>query len=304
MKRLIITLLLVFSLTACSSEELPPGPPPVGGSGYGQAVAGLAGAMPNWAAPARNLVATPAQGFYGDNIIISASNYDYIYKNAYIFNSQVRVWEKTTLQGDAVQDWLRGQAIGGINLDPTKFKEGDNYLVVYACNKSGEIWECNDRKWMLLGFKVNAKAGAIPELAYVNQFLINSGVPPFAIMGVTAEKDNFTETGKTVPVADVIRYDARYRESGGLTVLVHVFDFKNRQELESALVLFKEIINQGWKEHNGHNLAVFLDESDYRVAVWSSGKQIVYVETHKSDSANKEIIDAYLRKYPSDLKKQ
>jgi hypothetical protein len=57
------------------------------------------------------------------------------------------------------------------------------------------------------------------------------------------------------------------------------------------------------KTHQGQNVALFLADNDHRVAVWSSGKELVYVETFKAESASKEIIDEYLRKYPSDLKK-
>jgi hypothetical protein len=297
MKRLYIIALLML-LIACA-EELPPSPPPPSGEvSVGRAIAGMAGAMPGWAAMPRNVAITPPQAYFGDGVVVSVSNFDYIYSNGYYFNSQTRAWEKFALQGEQTDAWLKGQAIGSIAINASKFKEGDNYLVVYACSKVGGEWDCNGKKWMLVIFKVLGSAtGAIPELANVDQFVVNSPIPPFTPIATTAEKDNFNEI-------NVIRYDAKYREPEGLIVLVHVFDFNNRLELDKTIgTLFRDIVVNGWKVHNGHNLALFLDENDHRIAVWTSGKEIIYVETFAADSANKEIIEGYLTKYPSDLQK-
>lgn len=292
----LIAVLMLFLLSACE-EELPPSPPPPGGdSGAGRAIAGMAGALPTWAADAKNVAITPAQPYYGDGVVVSVSNFDYIYQNGYVFNSQSRVWEKFALQGELVKDWVKTQGIGSVTIDQTKFKEGDNYLVIYACVKAGSDWDCNNRKWMLVIFKVMGSAtGAIPELANVDQFVINRAIPPFVVIGTTAEKDNFADI-------NVIRYDGKYREPNGLVVLVHVFDFNNRDEVDKTMsTLFRDIVINGWKEHKNNNIAVFLDETDHRVAVWSSGKEIIYVESFEAASANKETIEAYLSKYPSDL---
>jgi len=298
MKKFAIIVLLLF-LLACK-EELPPSPPPPGGeAGVGRAIVGMAGGMPKWAAEPKNIAVTPAQAYWGDGVVVSVSNFDYIYANGYLFNSQTRIWEKFNLQGEKVENWLKGQAVGSVSIDAAKFKEGDNYLVVYACSKVVKEWDCSGRRWMLVTFKVLGSAtGAIPELANVDKFMINTQITPFSVIGTTAEKDNFLDI-------NVIRYDAKYREPRGLVVLVHVFDFNNRAEVDKTIEnpdLFRPIIVNGWKVHSGHNMAVFLDENDHRVAVWSSGKEIIYVETFDASSANKEIIEAYLNKYPSDLK--
>ncbi len=294
----IIAVLFLFLLSACE-EELPPSPPPPGGdSSAGRAIAGMAGALPTWAADAKNVAITPAQPYYGDGVVVSVSNFDYIYQNGYVFNSQSRVWEKFALQGELVKDWVKTQGIGSVSIDQAKFKEGDNYLVIYACAKIGSDWDCNNRKWMLVIFKVMGSAtGAIPELANVDQFVLNRPIPPFVVIGTTAEKDNFAEI-------NVIRYDAKYREPNGLVVLVHVFDFNNRDEVDKTIsTLFRDIVINGWKEHKNSNIAVFLDETDHRVAVWSSGKEIIYLESFEAAAANKETLEAYLSKYPSDLQK-
>lgn len=298
MKKLAILAILLFALASCG-DDLPPSPPPPGQSaGVGGAIAGLAGAMPSWAAEARNVAITPRQVYFNDGVIIAVSGYDYIYSNGYFFNAKSRVWERFTLQGELTQDWIKSQAIASIAVSPEKFVEGDNYVVIYGCNKGQGGWDCNNKRWMLIPFKILGFAkGQIPELANVDQFVVNSGIPPFAITKTGAEKDNFLDI-------NVIRYDAQYRESEGLVVLVHVFDFNNRGELDQTIAAqFTEIIKSGAKTHNGQNLALFLADNDHRVAIWTSGKELIYVETFKADSASKEIIDEYLRKYPSDMKK-
>jgi hypothetical protein len=300
MKRFAFTLsvLLLLVLAACK-EELPPNPPPPGGE-VGRAIAGMAAGMPSWAADAKNVAITPSQAYFGDGVVVSVSNFDYIYSNGYVFNSKTRIWEKFALQGEAAEQWLKGQAIGSVTVDASRFAEGENYFVVYACSKAAGKWDCNGKKWMLVKFTVKGAAtSAIPELANVDQFVINKEIKPFKVTSTTAEKDNFAEI-------NVIRYDAKYREAAqrGLVVLVHVFDFNNRQELDKTLgTMFKDIVNNGWKQYSGQNLALFLSEEDHRIAVWSSGKEIVYVETFEAESANAEIINAYVKKYPSDLKK-
>ncbi len=297
MKRVALAVLLLFLLVACK-DELPPNPPPPGGE-IGKAIAGMAAGMPSWAAEAKNVAITPSEAYFGDGVVVSVSNFDYVYSNGYVFNSVTRTWEKFSLQGEAAEQWLKGQAIGSVTVDASKFVEGENYFVVYACSKAAGKWECNGKKWMLVKFTVKGKAtGKIPELANVEQFVLNMTVGPFKVMSTTAEKDNFADI-------NVIRYDAKYREpKTGVVVLVHIFDFNNRQELDKTLAtMFKDIIVNGWKTHAGHNLALFLSEEDHRIAVWSSGKEIVYVETFEKEAANAEIIGAYLKKYPSDLKK-
>lgn len=299
MKRILLAITALLLLTACGQEDLPPTPPPPGGSfGVGGAIAGMAGGLPSWAAEPRNVAATPAEAFYNDGIIVSVSNYDYIYSNGYLFNSKVRTWQKFPLEGEQVQEWIKGNAIGSIQVDESLFKTGDNYAVVYACSKVGGDWQCNGNKWMLVQFAVKGEAtGAIPELANVDQFVVNQPITPFVVQGTTAEQDNFGDI-------NVIRYDAKYREPDGLTVLAHVFDFNNRAELDTTLeTYFTDIINQGWKTHAGHNIALFLADNNHRIATWSSGKALVYIETFDAEAANKEVIEKYLLKYPSDLTK-
>lgn len=298
MKRLIILSVMALVLLTACGNELPPTPPPPGQGGYGMSIAGLATGLPPWAAEAKDIAVTPSEIHYNEGLIVSVSNYDYVYKNGYFFNSKSRTWEQFTFSGEETQGWLKGSGFATINIDPNKFGTGSNFLVVYACNKVLGKWDCE--KWQLVPFSVLGSAtGTIPESANIPQMVIDKAIMPFAVMSTIAENDDFDG------VIKVIRYDARYRDpNSGLTVLAHVFDFNNRQDLDTTVSgPFKDIVNQGWKQYRGQNLAMFLDVTDNRVAIWSSGKKIIYIETHTAQYGAAEIIDAYLNKYPSDLKK-
>lgn len=302
MKRLALfglALVSLLLLSACS-DELPPSPPPPGGSVAGQAIAGLAVSMPSWAAEAKDVSLTPNMVKYGDSVIVSVSNYDYVYSQAYYFNSKSRTWERLELSGQKVQNWISGQAIGNIDVSDMKFDPGKNFVVVYGCNKLDAAWECRGNKWMIVEFTVEgASTISIPESANIPQIIV-SKIEPFDTSGTLAEYDEFG--GHQV---DCVRYDAKYRTTmaGGLTVLVHVFDFDSREDVMfTTKTFFPDIIREGWKIHQGSNVALFFSEENNRIAVWTSGKKLIYVQTYGND-ANKEVIDAYLKKYPSDLVK-
>lgn len=297
MKRSILLVLLL--LVACSSE-LPPTPSPPGGDAMaGKAFAGLATSMPSWAALPNNVFVSPQEAYYNDAVVVTVSDYQYIYSSAYIFNSKVRTWEPVTLQGEMEKSWVKGSAVASVPITELKFAAGENYMVVYACRKTSGLWDCNGNKWMLVKFTVKGGAtGAIPEAANIEQFVIRRDIPPFKLDNVLAERDNFGALG-------VIRYDAKYTyATTNLVVVTHVFDFNSRQELDVTLrMFFKDIVNKGWKEHSGNNVAVFLADNDHMITVWTSGKELIYIETHDSAAANADIINGYLSKYPSDLKK-
>lgn len=296
---LAIVFIMAFFLAACATD-LPPTPPPPGGSLAGQAIAGLAAGIPSWAAQAKYSSITPSNLKYGDSAIISVTDHDYVYSSAYYFNSQSRTWERLELSGKQNQDWIEGSALGNLDINELKFNPGINFLVVYACNKLDAAWECNGNKWMLLEFTISdEKAAQIPESTNLPQMIVQK-IIPFTTGTTLAEYDDFGE-GQV----ECVRYDAKYQitQGEGLTVLTHVFDFETREDVVFTInTFFGDIVKQGWKIHNGNNLALFLSEEGHRIAVWSSGKKIIYVQTYATD-ANKEVIDAYLKKYPSDLVK-
>ena len=85
MRKLSLLIIALMFLAGCGSD-LPPSPP-MPGQAYGVGGA-ITGAMPNWAAPPVNALLTPSEATYGDGIIATVSDYDYVYQNGYIFNSQ------------------------------------------------------------------------------------------------------------------------------------------------------------------------------------------------------------------------
>ena len=127
----------------------------------------------------------------------------------------------------------------------------------------------------------------------VDDYVINKEIPPFSLLSTDAVRDRFH-------ILPVERYDARYK-SESVTTLVHIFKFSSRVELDLVLKSdFYQIIDRGADHHQGHNIALYLNLDDHRVVIWSSGTALIYVETF-ADFAAREIVQAYLVKYPSDL---
>lgn len=131
-------------------------------------------------------------------------------------------------------------------------------------------------------------------LGNLNDNIINKAIAHFSIILTDAVWDKFG-------IIPVERYDARY-QSGSTTVLVHVFKFSTRTELDMVLKSeLYQIVNRGITRHQGHLIALYLTVDDHRSALWSSGTKLVYIETFRPDFVEREIIEAYLVKYPSDL---
>jgi len=131
-------------------------------------------------------------------------------------------------------------------------------------------------------------------LEKIDDYLINKAIDEFSMVSSDAIYDSFG-------IIPVERYDALYK-SDDVWVLVHVFKFSTRQELDVVVKSeFYLIVNRGASRYNGHTLALYLTQDDHRSAVWSSGNMLVYVETFLPDFSERRVVDAYLRKYPSDL---
>ena len=130
-------------------------------------------------------------------------------------------------------------------------------------------------------------------LGNVNDYVIEQSIPPYLQVSVDAIYDRFA-------IIPVERYDVRYQHDLD-TVLVRLFRFSTREELDVVLNSeFYQIINLGAYYYKKNSIAMFLTPDDHRVALWSSGTLLVYVETFGFFAA-REIIDAYLAEYPSDL---
>ena len=138
------------------------------------------------------------------------------------------------------------------------------------------------------------QADRVPQHAVTSDMIINKPIPPFAILGTLAQQDNFGEI-------KVMRYDAKYHSTSGLEVLVYVFDFNTRAELEQALhTQFEVVLQGGLKTEAGQPMGMFTDGHKHAIAFWTHDKLLVYVDTF-GPGGNKQVIDRYLEKYSSDL---
>jgi hypothetical protein len=131
-------------------------------------------------------------------------------------------------------------------------------------------------------------------LGNINEHIINKPIETFSPILTDAVWDKFG-------IIPVKRYDARY-QSDGTTVLAQVFKFSTRAELDAVLnTELYDIVNKGISRHQGNIIAIYLTVGDHRSALWSSGTTLVYIETFRPDFVEREIVEAYLVKYPSDL---
>lgn len=284
----------MFVLAACG-EELPPSPPNPGGF-TGSAIVGLA---PSWAAVAQGMRILPSPVSKGQTAVVSVAGFDTVYPKGFYYTKKTGAWKEFSLRGTVSGEWIAGTASGLISTND--LDEGKVYVIVYACQRFTDEWECNKNQWMLDEFTVGPAAtvsapasSELPAQVSTASVIINQTIPPFMVLGTLAVPDSFGSVSAR-------RYDAKYRSGTGLEVLVYVFDFGSRAELEKGLdEQFAQVLEHGIVNHNGKKVAVFVDDQPHTMALWSSGNRIVYVDTF-SASANKQIIDKYLELYPSDL---
>jgi len=116
----------------------------------------------------------------------------------------------------------------------------------------------------------------------------------FTLTKTDAEYDNFG-------IIQAERYDARYESD--ITVIVHVFKFTTKDEMNFVInTEFYDIINQGMTRRVKNTIATYLSEENHRIAVWTNNNTIIFIDTTIPDFVERQIVDAYLERYPSDLK--
>ncbi len=104
----------------------------------------------------------------------------------------------------------------------------------------------------------------------------------------------------TISIVPVERYDALYQSD--ITILAHVFKFSTREELKFIMdTQFYSIINLGTTRYQGQTIAIYLSQENHRIAVWTSGNFLIIIETYIPDYVERNVLDAYLYRYPSDL---
>ncbi len=315
---------VLFLLLVACAEELPPSPPNPGKLGSNSITGNVVvGQAPSWAAVASGVQITPSTARKGQTVVVTVDGFDAVFNRAYYYTKKTGAWKEFNLRGAGSGRWVQGSARGLLTVSPD-FEQGKAYVIVYACNRKANDWSCNGNQWMLDEFSVVEDASpagvstqsasvnsqpttaqptsasqpavaALPDKIPTNQMVINRTIAPFWVLGTLAVQDNFGSI-------NALRYDAKYRAASGLEVLVYVFDFNNREELLQALNdQFALVVQNGLQTHGSYKIAAFVDAQPHMIALWTSGKRLVYVDTF-APSGNKQIIDAYLEKYPSDLK--
>jgi hypothetical protein len=170
-------------------------------------------------------------------------------------------------------------------------------LFVIACAQPQETLPTPEPVVEVVSTPVPSPAPIIIEELPVGNavdFIINNAIPPFNLISTASARDNFA-------IIRVERFDAEYVYD--VNVLVHIFRFSSRQELDVVLNSeLYDIIANGAIPHHGQSVAVYLNENNHRSALWPSGNFLIYVETFIPNFVAVEIVNAYLAKYPSDLK--
>ena len=137
-----------------------------------------------------------------------------------------------------------------------------------------------------------------PKVRYldpqIDAHIIAKTIVPYEVITKNSSLDSFG-------IVPVERYDAHYRYDT-VGVDAHVFRFSTREELDFLLSTeFRTIITKGAMTERGNIIALFLTFDYHRIAIWPSGKSLIYIDTDIPDFAALEVVQAYLSKYPSDL---
>lgn len=115
---------------------------------------------------------------------------------------------------------------------------------------------------------------------------------------------NFVSTSRGFDQFGIVpaeRYDAMYGVSI-VDVNATVFAFSSRKELDFVLdSAFDEVLRYGAQKYGENIIMMFLTDDNHRIAAWSRGDLLVYIDTSIPDFAAREVVDAYLNRYPSDL---
>jgi hypothetical protein len=99
--------------------------------------------------------AAPESRFTINGNTISVSD-TAIYKTGY-YSINGGDWQDFTLTGTTLNgSWLSSSATYTL---PT-FPAGENYIVIYSCNKTSGVWDCHDNKWQLQIINITASSSS------------------------------------------------------------------------------------------------------------------------------------------------
>jgi hypothetical protein len=282
-KIFLIFLLLLFLISCKKEIDLPKTP---GYPGESEGLFGKAAAMfktyPDWAAKPDRMFVYPEQIEFDEELRVRILDYDFIYRFGYYFNTKEKKWELFELTGDKrVQDWYLGRtARTTIDIEPDIFQKGDNFLVLYACNKKDGYFDCNDNKWMLTFFTVTKDY-------YYEDFLIEEDIDDFIF--IASKKETRKLSGETIRV-----YIAEYmKENEKATVEI------TRMKTTEAAKRFLSPWNTFTRNYKNYSIShishYVLDEEYY--ALWMKNNIGIKIKFEKNEFPA-ELVDTYLEKHP------
>lgn len=124
--------------------------------------------------------------------------------------------------------------------------------------------------------------------------VLSRDIRPYSFVSTSAAFDKFG-------IVPAERYDAKYTVSV-VDVNATIFAFTTRRELDYVLdSAFDEVLRYGAQKYGENIIMMFLTDDNHRIAAWSHDDLLIYIDTSVPDFAAREVVDAYLNKYPSDL---
>ncbi len=285
MKKGIIALTLVFLLfvIACEEANLPTSPKAPGRQGplLGRAVEGLH-AFPDWAARPKNMFVYPEDIGYQEFLRAKILEYDFIYRFGYYFNTRSSIWEMFELaDGKKLKDWYIGKtAKADIKITRDTFDIGENYVVLYGCNKLDEGFECNDNQWMLTFFRV------LPEEPYSN-WVSEDDESDFVFL--SSKKEQRTFSGERV-----MTYTAEYVKDNDKAI-VEITEVETMSAAKAILAPWSLFI-QNYKAYGTNYLSSY-DIDDEYYNMWMSDNITVRI-FFEGNETPKDLVDAYLAMWP------
>ena len=125
-------------------------------------------------------------------------------------------------------------------------------------------------------------------------YIMTTDIRPFTLVSSEVNTDTFNKYTTQ-------RYTGRYK-SDKMPADVHVFKFENQEQTNNAVDLeFYTAKELGASTQLGNNVIIFLSKEGHRIVTWPSNDTLVYIDTPIPQYAALEVVQAYLRKYPSSL---
>lgn len=287
LKFFLLTLILLF-LISCKTEELPQSPKMPGQNGIMAGKAAQATtfkAYPSWAAKPENMFLLPESLEFGDSIRVKIIDYDFIYRYGYYFNPHEHRWVMFELEdGKKAEDWYLGKtAKATLEIHREDFERGENYLVLYACNKADGYFDCHENKWMLTYFRILDEGEED-----IDDYIIDEDIDDFILLSKKVDSIKINDKKITTYEADYLKDNEKLN--------VKIAELETTKELEEFMSSWKAF-EENYEKYGGNMISAYEYDNEYFVG-WLSGKTAIKIK-YSADEFPEEIVDEYLDKFPS-----